>query len=57
MVSDALKILGSRKLDLMSKSCFCLAFIFGVDELLSFYGTSASFCLMPPMILGIRCYS
>lgn len=57
MVSDAPKILGSRKLDLMSKSCFCLAFIFGVDELLSFYGTSASFCLMPPMILGIRCYS
>lgn len=57
MVSDVPKILGSRKLDLMSKSCFCLAFIFGVDELLSFYGTSASFCLMPPMILGIRCYS
>ena len=57
MVSDAPKILGSRKLDLMSKSCFCLAFIFGVVELLSFYGTSASFCLMPPMILGIRCYS
>lgn len=57
MVSDTPKILGSRKLDLMSKSCFCLAFIFGVDELLSFYGTSASFCLMPPMILGIRCYS
>lgn len=57
MVSDTPKILGSRKLDLMSKSCFCLAFIFGVDELLSFNGTSANFCLVPPVILGIRCYS